>query len=186
VRRTVLLLALAPVALAAEPAPPAHEEVRVTLEAGAAFHSNWTSGKTIHSGIGTIQPYGATDYWCGVGYAEAAPFPMDKAVAPWMLANANDKQPLFCVYRTPKGDIYAYDILVGPIEAAHPPSLEKLDSLVNFVVGGTVRFAGSTGVWVGTASGRGEGSKSGNGLIWPKSIIKQMEGYLRLPAKGAH
>lgn len=170
-------------ATAAENVPASHVEIRATLEAGAAFHSDWTSGKTIHSGTGYILPYGAADYWCGVGYAEATAFPIDSVVSGWTLKNANDKQPLFCVYRTASGDIYAYDILVGPIEAPRPPRLEKRDSLVNYVVGGTDKFTGATGVWVGTAAGRGDGQKTSSGMVWPKSIIKQMEGYVRLPAK---
>ncbi len=154
-----------------------HEQVRVALEAGAAFYSAWPSGKTIHAGAGYIQPYGAVDYWCGTGYSEAAAYPMAQVVTPWTLANADDAHPLFCVYRTRDGDIYAYDILVGAIERG--PGSEKRDSLVNYVVGGTGRFAGATGVWVGSAAGRGDLSKSASGLQWPASIIKQMEGFVR-------
>ena len=166
-------------------APHVHEQVRVALEAGAAFYSAWPSGKTVHAGTGYIQPYGAVDYWCGSGYAEAAAYPMGQAVTPWTLTNADDAHPLFCVYRTPGGDIYAYDILVGTIERVSGPKPERRDALVNYVVGGTGRFAGATGVWVGTAAGRGDLTKSNSGLQWPMSIIKQMEGFVRRPAPQA-
>jgi hypothetical protein len=159
-----------------------HIEVRAALEAGAAFFSSWPTGKTIHAGTGYLPPYGAADYWCGVGYAEATAFPLDRVIAPWMLRNADDKKPLFCVYRTKGGDLYAYDILVGAIEKTEGTA-EKRDALVNFIVGGTGDFAGATGLWVGTAAGRGATAKTETGPDWPKSIIKQMEGYIRLPTR---
>ncbi|UVO55444.1 hypothetical protein [Sphingomonas sp. SUN039] len=179
-------LATAPSGAADAPKPPhVHEQVRVALEAGAAFYSAWPSGKTIHAGTGYIQPYGAVDYWCGSGYAEAAAYPMGQVVTPWTLTNADDAHPLFCVYRTAVGDIYAYDILVGTIERVPGAKPERRDALVNYVVGGTGRFAGATGVWTGSAAGRGDLTKSNSGLQWPMSIIKQMEGFVRRPAPAA-
>lgn len=155
--------------------------IEMQLEAGSAFYEAWPSGMTIHSGVGYIRPYGRADYWCGVDYAEAEGFPPPQQDLAWLLEDAIDSNPLFCIYRMEEGDIYTYDILIGSIERAEE-GIEKVDSVVNVVIGGTGDFADASGVWVGTTAGRGEGSEVAEGITLPASILKLMEGYMRLPA----
>lgn len=180
--RLIATMALAAIAspLAAQEAAPTITPIDMRLEAGAAFYDPWPSGTTIHSGVGYIDPYGAVDYWCGVDYAEAATFPDRLEQNAELLANSRDGNPLFCIYRADAGDIYVLDVLIGSIQRREG-SIERVDAVVNVVLGGTGDFAGASGVWVGTTSGRGEGSEVAPGISLPDSILKLMEGYVRVP-----
>ena len=154
--------------------------VDVQLEAGSGFYQPWPSGQTIHAGVGYIQPFGAADYWCGTGYGEAAAYPDARQAMAWLLPHAIDSNPLFCIYRLPQGDLHVFDVLVGTIERSGS-GIEKVDSVVNMVVGGTGEFARASGVWVGTTSGRGETTEVGGGIRLPASILKLMQGYVQVP-----
>jgi len=156
-------------------------EIEMQLEAGAEFFDPWPSGKTIHSGVGYIRPFGATDYWCGVGYKEEEAFRNSREQHRWLIDNAIDSNPLFCIYRTQRGDLYVLDVLIGSI-AKSDNSHEKQDSVTNIVLGGTNDFKDASGVWVGATSGRGEEREVAPGLMLPASILKLMDGYVRLPA----
>ncbi len=154
--------------------------IEMQLEAGSAFYDAWPSGTTIHSGVGYIRPYGAADYWCGVNYEEAQAYPDRLAQNAELLAHSRDGNPLFCIYRMEQGDIYALDVLVGNVERTGK-GIERLDTVVNVVLGGSGAFAGASGIWVGTTAGRGEGSEVAEGITLPASILKLMDGYVRVP-----
>lgn len=53
----------------------------------------------------------------------------------------------------------------------------------DMVVGGTGAFEGATGIWVGLTQGQGKVSEVAPGRKLPQSILKLMNGYVRLPVK---
>ena len=175
-----LILCSAPAA--AEDGQAGITTIEMQLEAGSGFYDAWPSGTTIHSGVGYIRPYGSADYWCGVDYDEEALFPSAREDMHWLLENSRDSNPLFCIYRLEGGDLHVLDVLVGTISRGE--GFEKVDTIVNVVVGGTGEFEGASGVWVGTTSGRGEASEVAPGRSLPASILKLMQGYVRVPAAG--
>ncbi|MCA9473991.1 MAG: hypothetical protein KC594_18155 [Nitrospira sp.] len=175
-----VLFMVAPTSLLAEESTPKIEAIEMHLEAGAEFFQPWPSGRTIHSGVGWILPYGRADYWCGTDYAEAEAASRSQPEMQWILENSIDSNPPFCIYRTSSGDIYSIDVLVGTIEPLDEGG-GRIDSVVNYVVGGTGAFAEATGVWVGRTLGRGQMQSVDDQLELPDSILKIMNGYVRTP-----
>ena len=80
-------------------------DVELQFEAGSDFYVPWESGTTIHSGAGYVHPFGASDYWCGVGYEEELAFPNLRENANWIINNSVDSNPLFCIYKTKDGGL---------------------------------------------------------------------------------
>jgi hypothetical protein len=165
-------------------------EVRMTYEAGAAQYVEWPSGTTIHSGIGWFHPFGKSNYFAGIGYSEAEKFNAEELFSKFWLDEFDTN--LFCVYRLPDGDIYAYDGIFavrdeGDISMAYddydtvPPI--RRDVLVNVIVGGTGAYEGAVGIMTGTAEGGGESHTVAEDRTLPDSIVKILSGYMRLPIK---
>lgn len=154
-------------------------DVEIQFEAGSGYFEPWDSGTTIHSGVGYLHPFGASDYWCGIGYEEEREFPKIRESADFITNNAIDSNPLFCIYKTEEGSIYALDVLVGSI-FRDDKNGERVDSVVNLIVGGTGLFENATGLWVGTTAGRGEMEEVAPDFHLPASILKLMDGYVRL------
>jgi len=153
--------------------------ITLNFEAGAAFYEDWSSGTTIHSGVGYIKPFGSASYSCGIDYVESKNFPAPEGAHDWMVDHSIDKNPLFCVYRLSTGDIYAWDYLVGHAYIV-PEQDGRNSEVVNIVVGGSGDFAGASGVWVGTTDGRGQVQSIREDLSLPQSIMKLMDGYIRI------
>ena len=155
--------------------------VELAFEAGAGFHRDWSSGTTIHSGIGYLKPFGPASYSCGREYDEAEDFPEPPGAHEWMVEHSIDGGAIFCVYSLPRGDIYAWDYMVG--HSYIEPELNGRNStVVNIVVGGTGPFENASGIWVGTTDGAGETIKVNERHAWPQSIMKLMDGYVRVVA----
>jgi hypothetical protein len=154
----------------------------IQFEAGAAQYTAWPGGTTIHSGIGYIEPYGQASYACGVNYPETKTWPMPAYLAELVKAQSSDSNPLFCIYTTKAGLLYVYDVVVGNV-FLDAQSNEKQDQLINVIVGGTGAFTGATGFWEGLTQGRGALTTVAPNLQLPTSILKLMNGYLRLPVK---
>jgi hypothetical protein len=173
------LLGLAVLSAVARDLPVEVTPVELAFEAGASFHKDWSSGTTIHSGIGYLKPFGPASYSCGLDYDEAEDFPEPPGAHEWMLDKSIEDSAIFCVYSLAQGDIYAYDYLVG--HSYIEPELNGRNStVVNLVVGGTGPFENASGVWVGTTDGAGETIKVNERLAWPQSIMKLMDGYIRI------
>ncbi len=173
-------------------------QVRMNFHAGYDQYREWPNGgKTIHSGIGWFHPFGVSNYYgiqdCGEGYnVEAADYPLDKFFTEdWQKEFETD---LFCIYRMEDGDIYAWDGMfairgIDPHECVIYNSVyTRQDVCVNVVVGGTGRYEGARGLLIGTTEGGGETKgvtmmPDGNPLELPATIIKHLEGYVRIPNK---
>jgi hypothetical protein len=155
--------------------------ITMEMEAGAAQYKEWPGGgKTIHAGIGWIQPFGRSEYVAGMGYPESKTVPKPSYLNDeWMKVYSTD---LFCIYRLMDGDIYAYDGVVGNLEPAENDD-GKMDYLINVIVGGTGAYEGATGMLVGRTPGRGKSTEAGQGLKLPVSILKLMNGYIKIPVK---
>ncbi|MGC3981721.1 MAG: hypothetical protein QM808_10700 [Steroidobacteraceae bacterium] len=153
--------------------------ITMQMEAGFSFFRPWSSGLTYHSGIGYLKPYGAAEYYCGTGYKEAASISLSQPVKDWLLQHADDTNPLFCIYRVSDGDIYTYDVLVGSVSLNEARN-EHVDQVLNVVLGGTGKFKNASGFWVGTTSGRGQLKAIRPEWSLPDSILKLMEGYIRM------
>ncbi len=157
--------------------------ITMEMEAGAAQYEEWPGGeKTIHSGIGWILPFGRSEYVAGMGYPEAEAYPMPSYMNDEWMSTYNTR--LFCIYRLADGDIYAYDGITGN----YMPELEngddgKMDYLINVIVGGTGAYEGATGMLLGRTPGRGASTDVSEGVSLPVSILKLMEGYIKIPEK---
>lgn len=164
-----------------EEAPYKFIPITMEMEAGAALFEEWPGGgKTIHAGIGWLHPFGRGEYVAGINYPEAKEYPAPSYFnEDWMSIY---KTQLFCIYRLADGDIYAYDGIVGNLE---PQANDdgKIDYLINVIVGGTGAYEGATGVLLGTTSGRGANTEVDGGPALPVSILKLMEGYIKIPEK---
>ena len=170
--------------------------VRMNYHAGYDQYRVWPGeGRTIHSGIGWFHPFGPSDYYgiadIGQGACEEAKeFPLEKYFTEdWMEEFETD---LFCIYRMEGGDIYAWDGIYAvrgeDPEKCIPYNSEytRQDVLVNVVVGGTGRFKGARGILVGTTEGGGDTKvvgemPDGSPLELPATIMKDMDGWIRLP-----
>ena len=171
-------------------------KVEMNYHAGYDQYTEWpTGGKTIHAGVGWFHPFGVSRYWgvqdCGEGYPpEAADYPAEEFFTEeWM---KQYDTTLFCIYRLDDGDIYAWDgiFAVRGIDenkcVGYNSSYTRQDALVNVIVGGTGRYAGARGLMIGTAEGGGDSKAvaelpGGVPLELPATIIKHLEGYIRLP-----
>ena len=164
--------------------------ITMSMQAGFQEYEDWTSGmRTIHAGIGYIDPFGVGSYHAGIGYAEAADYPLDAYFSDWFMANFATN--LFCIYHMEDGDIYAWDGIFGAIakDAANFESADnaegtvptRSDVLVNVIVGGTGAYEGATGILVGTTSGGGVYEKVTDDMVLPQTLFKLMEGYIKLP-----
>ena len=173
-------------------------QVRMNYHAGYNVYKEWPNGgMTIHSGIGWFHPFGPSEYfgmasipdnWC----EEAKQFPLeDYFTEDWKKQYETD---LFCIYRLPDGDIYAWDgIFACRGVDAHKcigfnSELTRQDVLINVIVGGTGRYEGARGLMIGTAEGAGEGKvcgkwPDGKDLELPETIMKDLSGYIRIPEK---
>lgn len=98
----------------------------------------------------------------------------------WMAAYSTD---LFCIYMLEDGNIYVYDGVVGNVEPAVDADDGRMDYLINVIVGGTGAYEGATGMLLGETSGRGKSTKVSEGVSLPVSILKLMEGYIKIPEK---
>jgi hypothetical protein len=166
-----------------EEAPYKLIQITMEMEAGAAQYYAWPGGgKTIHAGIGWLHPFGRGEYVAGMGYPEAETYPAPSYFnEEW---NSIYGTRLFCIYRLKDGDIYAYDGIVGNLE----PELEdgsdgRIDYLINVIVGGTGAYEGATGMLLGRTPGRGANTDVADGVSLPVSILKLMEGYIKIPEK---
>jgi hypothetical protein len=155
--------------------------IKMEMEAGAAQYKAWPGGKkTIHAGIGWIHPFGRGEYVAGVGYPEAEKYPKPSYFnEEWMKTYGTD---LFCIYMLKDGNIYAYDGVVGNLEPADNDD-GKMDYLINVIVGGTGAYEGATGMLVGRTPGKGKSTQVEEGVSLPVSILKLMEGYIKIPVK---
>ncbi len=161
---------------------PTYKVIPITMEmeAGAAQYKEWPGGKkTIHAGIGWIHPFGRGEYVAGIGYPEAEKYPKPGYFnAEWMKTYETD---LFCIYMLKDGNIYAYDGVVGNLEPETDDG--KMDYLINVIVGGTGAYEGATGMLLGRTPGKGKKTQVAEGVSLPVSILKLMEGYIRIPVK---
>ncbi len=173
-------------------------KVSMKYHAGYDQYNEWPNGgKTIHAGIGWFHPFGPSRYYgiqdCGEGYnKEAADFPKEKFFTEdWMKQFETD---LFCIYRLDDGDIYAWDGMfavrgIDPGKCViYNSTYTRQDVLINVIVGGTGRYEGARGLMIGTAEGAGDfkgvtDMPDGNPLELPATIMKNLEGYIRIPVK---
>jgi hypothetical protein len=89
---------------------------------------------------------------------------------------------LFCIYRLSDGDIYAYDGVTGNIVPFEESVNDgKMDYLINVIVGGTGAYEGATGMLLGRTPGKGPNTEVAEGVALPASILKLMEGYIKIP-----
>ena len=174
-----------PVTLVASAEKATYKVVPITMEmeAGAAQYKQWPGGqKTIHAGIGWIEPFGRSEYVAGRGYPEQTKFPKPSWFNEEFKSLYDDSPDLFCIYMLKDGNIYAYDGVVGTLDPATNDD-GKMDYLVNVIVGGTGAYDGATGMLLGKTPGRGRSTEVGDGVKLPVSILKLMSGYIRIPMK---
>ncbi len=168
-------------------------QVRAAYEAGASQFSQWSSGSTVHRGVGWFHPFGVSRYTAGEGFKEAEGFDPDEYFSKYWLDNYGTR--LFCIYHMKDGDIYAFDGMFAvrdesditrdytPEQEDEKPKTPRRDVLVNVVVGGTGAYKGASGLLMGTAEGGGEQHRIGENSI-PDVIMKMMSGYIKLPVCG--
>ncbi|MFT3907120.1 MAG: hypothetical protein QM718_12495 [Steroidobacteraceae bacterium] len=107
-------------------------------------------GVTWHYGKGYIEPFGAAEYYCGKGFPEEKQYPPPSWVIGMFGKMTGIPDPLFCIYTVDAGSFYVYDGASGNRVAASDGGLNQI---VNVVFGGTGKFKGATGLWLGTAEG---------------------------------
>ncbi len=163
-------------------------DVRMSYQAGYAQFKDWTSGKTVHAGVGWFHPFGPSHYFCGrEGFEEAKNYPLENYFSDWWMETFDTRA--FCVYRLADGDIYAWDGIFavrdssGDIEIPHNSSFLRRDVLTNIIVGGTGAYEGAIGIMTGTAEGGGEVKTLDNGLTLPEGLLKVLSGYIKIPIK---
>jgi hypothetical protein len=155
--------------------------ITITMEAGSGqFHARPEGGEVHHAGIGYLDPYGPASYSCGLNYPEAKRFPAPDYFTPSFHKAYEIDGFIFCVYTVKDGSLYAYDGVAGRISTT---SEARKDEIVNIIVGGTGAFQGATGLWVGQTQGQGKVSEVAPGRKLPESILKLMNGYVRLPGE---
>lgn len=157
--------------------------ITMEMEAGVAQYKQWPGGeKTIHAGIGWIEPFGRSEYVAGRGYPEQTKFPKPGYFNEEFNSLYDNSPDLFCIYMFKDGNIYAYDGVVGTLEPANDDD-GKVDYLINIIVGGTGAYEGATGMLLGKTPGRGKSTEVGDGVKLPVSILKLMSGYIKIPVK---
>ncbi len=167
-------------------------EIRAAYEAGAAQFQQWSSGETVHRGIGWLHPFGPSSYVAGNGFTEEKDFDPDQLFSPYWDQCYGTR--LFCIYHLKDGDIYAYDGMFavrdetdatreyGRDEDHLKPTTPRRDVLVNVIVGGTGRYRGAAGLMMGTAEGAGA-QRDIEGNRMPDVIMKMMSGYIKIPVE---
>ena len=174
------------------------EHVRMNYHAGYNVYKEWPNGgMTIHAGIGWFHPFGPSEYYGmanipGNFCEESKQFPLENYFTEdWM---KNFETDLFCIYRMPDGDIYAWDGMFA-VRGLDPnkcvvynSEYTRQDVLVNVIVGGTGRYEGVRGLLIGTAEGGGPTKvcgkmPDGSDLELPETIMKDLSGYIRFPEK---
>jgi hypothetical protein len=179
----VLSLALAAPAFAAKGGTPfittQTVPISFTFEAGHDYTPTWWTegGKVIHGGTGWVTPLGRAQYVAVAGWPGAAVWQPKFMTYP-SFTKLFPGMGLFCDYRLPDGDIYAFDGIMGGIEPVTNDD-GKIDYLVNIIVGGTGRYENASGILIGRTPGRG----SNDGTSSPRSLIKIMQGYINLKVK---
>lgn len=170
--------------------------IRMNYHAGYNVYKEWPNGgMTIHAGIGWFHPFGPSEYYGmanipGNFCEESKQFPLEKYFTEdWM---KNFETDLFCIYRMPDGDIYAWDGMFA-VRGLDPnkcvvynSEYTRQDVLVNVIVGGTGRYEGVRGLLIGTAEGGGKTQvcgkmPDGSDLELPETIMKDLQGYIRFP-----
>ncbi len=172
--------------------------IRMNYHAGYNVYKEWPNGGlTIHAGIGWFHPFGPSEYYGmanipGNECEESKAFPLDKHFTDFWMDNF--ETDLFCVYRMPDGDIYAWDGMFA-VRGQDPnkcivynSEYTRQDVLVNVIVGGTGRYEGVTGLLMGTAEGGGKTEicgkmPDGSPLELPETIMKDLSGWIRFPEK---
>ena len=159
---------------------------RMSYLAGYREFHEWTSGENHHAGIGQFEPFGQSEYVCGVDFDEAKDYPIPEIFSAWWQKNFDTSQ--MCVYRMKDGDLYAYDGVFGAlIEGTEdlPPDVpvHRNDAIINVIVGGTGTYEGALGLMIGRTEGSGEIRNASNGTPLPTVLLKLMEGYISLPVK---
>ena len=165
-------------------------QVRMASQAGYAQYKEWPNGgETVHAGVGWFHPFGKSEYYAVAGDCkEKEAFPEEKFFTKdWQ--DTFDTH-LFCIYRLPDGDIYAYDgifcVRGGDSDVTIPLGTDYIrrDILTNVIVGGTGRYEGARGLMLGTAEGSGETKDiDGDGFILPEGLLKCLDGYIKIPVK---
>ena len=169
-------------------------DVKMIMQAGYQEFKSYAPGiKTIHAGIGYMDPFGEGFYYAGIMYPESFSAPEATYVSDWM--DANFGCSLFCIYHTNAGDIYAWDGIYGAnakdmanymgedgytIEEVNGSMPTRGDALINIVAGGTGMFKGAYGVLIGCTSGGGIYGTTED-MTLPQSLFKYMEGYVVVP-----
>lgn len=156
--------------------------VTLSMEAGSGefVSSRPEGGKVHHSGIGYLDPYGPASYTCGIDYPEAKRFPYPDFFTKSFNDAYDSDGYIFCVYTVQEGAIYTYDSIAGRVSTT---TEGRKDEIVNVIVGGSGAFEGATGLWVGLTQGQGKVSEVAPGRKLPQSILKLMNGYVRVPVK---
>lgn len=155
--------------------------ITLSMEAGSGqFHARPEGGEVHHAGIGYLEPWGPATYSCGLEYPEAKKFPMPDYFTPSFHKAYETDGFIFCVYTVKEGSIYAWDSIAGRVSTT---TEGRKDEIVNVIVGGTGAFQGATGLWVGMTQGQGKVTEVAPGRKLPESILKLMNGYVRMPAK---
>ncbi|MBN1626669.1 MAG: hypothetical protein JW944_09105 [Deltaproteobacteria bacterium] len=158
--------------------------ITMEMEAGAALYEKWPGGEmTRHTGIGWIHPFGRAEYTAGLGYPEAKDYPIPSYFNDeWVKVYGATR--LFCIYMLEDGNIYAYDGIVGNMAPLDKEADDgKMDYLINVIVGGTGAYEGATGMLLGRTPGRGKSAEVIEDYSLPVSILKLMEGYIKIPVK---
>ena len=171
-------------------------DVEMIMQAGYQEYKNYDPGiKTIHAGIGYMNPFGEGFYYAGIMYPESFSAPEATYVSDWM--DANYGCSLFCIYHTNAGDIYAWDGIYGANakdlsnymsgdDALTPEEVNgtmptRGDALINIVTGGTGMFKVAYGVLIGCTSGGGVYDTVGGDMTLPQTLFKFMNGYIVVP-----
>jgi len=171
-------------------------DVRMTMQAGYQEYKIYEPGiKTIHTGIGYLDPFGEGFYYAGIMFPESFSAPESIYVSDWM--DANFGCDLFCIYHTNAGDLYAWDGIYGAnakdmsnymsgddaftIEEVNGTIPTRGDALINIVAGGTGMFKGAYGVLIGCTSGGGVYDTVGGDMTLPQTLFKYMKGYVIVP-----
>lgn len=164
-------------------------EVRAAYQAGYDQFFEWTSGETVHSGIGWFHPFGKSHYYAVVGDCEEKKaFPLEKYFSDYWMDLYDTA--LFCICRLDDGDIYIYDGVFcvrgegGDHEIPFDDTVHiRKDIITNVVVGGTGRYEGAVGLLLGTTEGSGKIKTLDNGLTLPEGLLKCLNGYIKIPIK---
>lgn len=162
--------------------PGSQNAVTLTISAhfqagSGLYRQREGGGVTWHYGLGYIEPFGAAEYYCGKGFPEQKSHPPPDWVVSLFGSLTGIPDPLMCIYTVKDGSIYVYDGAAGNRVMASDGGLNQI---VNIVVGGTGRFEGATGIWLGSADGRGLQTQVIPGRKVPEVLVKIMEGYVKL------